>query len=98
MLKDGVFFAAHQLYGITVKQRTDLPWSTTSTSASGRFSDGDGSTIGLIYMDYFARETKHGGAWMDSIVDQSDLLGLRPVIVNVLGIPARGWSAGAADV
>jgi peptidyl-dipeptidase Dcp len=49
--------------------------------------DADGSTIGLIYTDYFARESKHGGAWMDSFVDQSDLLGTKAVVVNVLNIP-----------
>ena len=86
VLKDGVFFAAHQLYGITVKQRTDLPVYNPDVRVWEIF-DGDGSTIGLIYTDYFARESKHGGAWMDSFVDQSDLLGLRPVIVNVLNIP-----------
>jgi peptidyl-dipeptidase Dcp len=49
--------------------------------------DADGSTIGLIYIDPFARESKHGGAWMNSFVDQSDLLGEKPVVCNTLNIP-----------
>jgi peptidyl-dipeptidase Dcp len=86
VLKDGVFFAANKMYGVTVKQRTDLPVYDPDVRVWEMF-DADGTTIGLIYTDYYARESKHGGAWMDSFVDQSDLLGTRPVIVNVLNIP-----------
>ncbi|MCX5746508.1 MAG: M3 family metallopeptidase, partial [Proteobacteria bacterium] len=86
VLKDGVFFAAKQLYGVTFKQRTDLPVYQPDVRVWEIF-DADGSTIGLFYTDYFARESKHGGAWMDSFVDQSDLLGGKPVIVNVLNVP-----------
>ncbi|HVV84071.1 MAG TPA: M3 family metallopeptidase [Kofleriaceae bacterium] len=86
VLNDGVFFAAHQLYGLTFKQRTDLPVYQPDVRVYEVF-DADGSTIGLIYLDYFARESKHGGAWMDSFVDQSDLRGRKAVVVNVLNVP-----------
>ena len=86
VLKDGVFFAAHQMYGVTFKQRTDLPVYEPNVRVWEVF-DADGSTIGLIYTDYFARESKHGGAWMNSLVDQSELLGRKPVVINVLNIP-----------
>jgi peptidyl-dipeptidase Dcp len=86
VLKDGVFYAANKLYGVTFKQRTDLPVYQPDVRAWEVF-DADGSTIGIIYTDYFARESKHGGAWMDSLVDQSDLLGEKPVVCNTLNIP-----------
>ncbi len=86
VLKDGVFFAANKLYGVTFKQRTDLPVYQPDVRVWEVF-DADGSTIGLIYTDYFARESKHGGAWMNSLVDQSDLLGQKAVVCNVLNIP-----------
>ena len=70
VLQDGVFFAAHQMYGVTFKQRTDLPVYDPDARVFEVF-DADGSTIGLIYTDYFARASKQGGAWMDSFVDQS---------------------------
>jgi peptidyl-dipeptidase Dcp len=86
VLKDGVFFAAHQMYGVTIKQRTDLPVYEPDVRAWEVF-DADGSSIGLLYTDYFARESKHGGAWMNSYNDQSTLLGEKPVVSNVLNIP-----------
>ncbi|WP_414636602.1 M3 family metallopeptidase [Arenimonas sp.] len=86
VLKDGVFFAAHQMYGVSFKQRTDLPVYDPDARVWEVF-DADGSSIGLIYTDYFARDSKQGGAWMDSLVDQSDLLGLKPVVINELNIP-----------
>ncbi|MFT3699415.1 MAG: M3 family metallopeptidase [Kofleriaceae bacterium] len=86
VLKDGVFFAAHQLYGVTVKPRTDLPVYHPDVRAFEVF-DADGSSIGIIYIDYFARESKHGGAWMNSYNDQSDLLNEKPVVSNCLNIP-----------
>jgi peptidyl-dipeptidase Dcp len=85
VLKDGVFFAAHQMYGVTFKQRTDLPVYNPDTRVWEVF-DADGSTIGLIYTDYFARESKQGGAWMDVFVDQNDLFGTKPVVYNELNI------------
>ena len=86
VLKDGVFYAANKLYGVTFKQRTDLPVYQPDVRVWEVF-DADGSTIGLIYTDYFARESKHGGAWMNSLVDQSDLLNEKPVVCNTLNIP-----------
>ncbi len=86
VLQDGVFFAAHQMYGVTIKPRLDLPGYESDVKAWEVF-DADGSTIGLLYTDYFARESKHGGAWMNQLNDQSDLLGERPVVINTLNIP-----------
>ena len=86
VLKDGVFFAAHQMYGVTVKPRPDLPVYQPDVRA-WEISDADGSSIGIIYTDYFARESKHGGAWMNSYNDQSDLLNEKPIVSNVLNIP-----------
>ena len=91
VLKDGVFFAANKMYGVTFKQRTDLPVYNPDVRVWEMF-DADGSTIGLLYTDYYARESKRGGAWMDSFVDQTNLLGTKAVVVNVLNIakPADG--------
>jgi peptidyl-dipeptidase Dcp len=86
VLKDGVFFAAHQMYGVSFKQRTDLP-TYNPDARVWEVLDADGSTIGLIYTDYFARDSKRGGAWMDSLVDQTDLMGTKPVVINELNIP-----------
>ena len=86
VLKDGVFYAAHQMYGVSFKQRTDLPVWTPDVRAWEVF-DKDGSTIGIFYTDYYAREGKRGGAWMSSFVDQSDLMGFKPVIYNQLNVP-----------
>jgi len=86
VLKDGVFFAAHELYGLSFKQRTDLPVYHPDVQVYEVFG-ADGTTVGLIYMDYYARETKHGGAWMNSFVDQSELLGRKPVVTNTLNVP-----------
>ncbi|MFO0723323.1 MAG: M3 family metallopeptidase [Myxococcota bacterium] len=86
VLKDGVFFAAHQLYGVSFKERTDLPKYQPDVRIF-EVLDADGSTIGMIYLDYFARESKRGGAWMDSFVDQNELLGTKAVVVNVTNAP-----------
>jgi len=86
VLRDGVFFAAHQMYGVTIKPRTDLPVYHPDVRAWEVF-DADGTSIGILYTDYFARESKHGGAWMNSYNDQSALLGEKPVVSNVLNIP-----------
>lgn len=86
VLNDGVFFAAHQMYGVTVKPRTDLPVYHPDVRAFEVF-DADGSSIGLIYFDFYARESKHGGAWMNSYNDQSFLLNEKPVVSNVHNIP-----------
>ena len=86
VLKDGVFFAAHKLYGLNFKERTDLPVYQPDVRVFEVFNE-DGSQLGLFLMDYFARSTKQGGAWMNSMVDQSALFGTMPVVTNNLNIP-----------
>ena len=94
MLHDGVFFAANKLYGVTFKERHDLPVYNPDVRVFEVF-DKDGKSLAIFYGDYFQRANKQGGAWMDSFVDQSSLLGTHPVIVNVLNIqkPAAGQPA-----
>jgi len=82
VLKNGVFYAATQLYGITFKERTDLPVYHKDVKVFELF-DKDGSAMGLFYCDYFKRDNKNGGAWMDNMVGQSKLFGTKPVIFNV---------------
>ena len=94
VLNDGVFFAANKLYGITFKPRPDLPVYHPDVRAWEVF-DADGKSIALYYGDYYQRASKSGGAWCESFVDQSRLLGTRPVIVNNLNFtkPAPGEKA-----
>jgi peptidyl-dipeptidase Dcp len=86
VLKDGVFFAATQLYGITFTERKDLPVYHPDVRVF-EVKDADGKALGLILLDYFKRDNKQGGAWMDTFVDQTSLLGTLPVIVNNLNVP-----------
>ncbi|SEG17906.1 peptidyl-dipeptidase Dcp [Actinacidiphila yanglinensis] len=94
VLRDGVFHAAHEVYGITVTERPDLVGYHPDVRVFEVF-DADGSGIGLFLIDFFARPTKRGGAWMNALVQQSHLLGDRPVIVNNhnIGKPAPGEPA-----
>ena len=94
VLQDGVFFAANQLYGLTFKERKDLPVYQEDVRVFD-VMDQDGSQIGLFYCDYFKRDNKSGGAWMSNIVEQSKLLGTKPVIYNVCNFtkPAAGQPA-----
>jgi len=94
VLTDGVFYAANQLYGITFKRRTDLPVYQPDVMVYEVF-DKDGSQLGLMYFDYFKRDNKSGGAWMNNFVGQSKLLGTKPVIYNVANFtkPAAGQPA-----
>lgn len=85
VLQDGVFFAATQLYGITFSERKDLP-TYTSTVRVFEVKDADGSTVGIFVVDWFRRDNKQGGAWMENLVDQAHLLGTTPVIVNNLNL------------
>ena len=91
VITDGVFFAATSLYGITFHQRPDLQAYHPDVRI-WEVRDGDGTGLGLFLGDYYARESKRGGAWMNSLVDQSELLGTRPVVINTLNIskPAPG--------
>jgi peptidyl-dipeptidase Dcp len=86
VLKNGVFFTMNKLYGISFRERFDLPVYHQDVRTFDVL-DRDGSQIGLFYADYFKRDTKNGGAWMNSFVDQSKLLHEQPVIVNCLNIP-----------
>ena len=86
VLFNGLFFAASQVYGITVKERFDLPTYQEDVRVFDVF-DHDGSTLGLFVFDAYARESKRGGAWMNQYVAQSRLLGKRPVVANHLNIP-----------
>jgi len=83
---DGVFYAATQLYGITFKERHDLPVYQPDVRVFEVF-DADGSPLALLMLDYYARPSKRGGAWMNEYISQSGLLGLKPVVANQLNIP-----------
>ncbi|MEO5959586.1 MAG: M3 family metallopeptidase [Opitutaceae bacterium] len=86
VLQDGVFFAATKLYGVTFKERKDLPVYEPSVRVFEIF-DADGSPMALFLSDNYARPSKRGGAWMNTYVDQSGLFALKPVIANHLNIP-----------
>lgn len=94
VLQNGVFYAANQLYGLTFKERHDIPVYQKDVRVFDVI-DKDGSQIGLFYCDYFKRDNKSGGAWMDNMVGQSKLLGTKPVIFNVCNFtkPADGQPA-----
>ena len=94
VLENGVFYAANQLYGITFKERHDLP-VYDKTMRTFEVFNADGSQLALFYCDYFKRDNKQGGAWMNSMVDQSKLLGTKPVVINVANFapPAPGEPA-----
>ena len=94
VLHDGVFFAANKLYGITFKERKDLPVYNPDVRVF-EVSDANGKSLALFYADYFQRANKDGGAWQDSFVDQSNLLGTKPVVVNVCNFtkPSPGQPA-----
>ena len=94
VLKDGVFYAANQLYGITFKERHDIPVYQPDVRVFD-VMDKDGSQLGMIYFDYFKRDNKSGGAWMSNWVQQSKLLGTKPVVYNVANFtkPAPGQPA-----
>jgi peptidyl-dipeptidase Dcp len=86
VLVDGVLFAAHELYGLSFKERKDLPTYQEDVRVFEVF-DTDGSPHGLFLVDWYARSNKRGGAWMNSFVEQARLLGTKPVVVNNLNIP-----------
>jgi peptidyl-dipeptidase Dcp len=86
VLESGVFYAANQLYGITFKERKDLPVYQPDVRVF-EVSDADGKPLALFYCDYFKRDNKDGGAWMGSFVRQSKVLGTLPVVYNVANVP-----------
>ncbi|HEV2702225.1 MAG TPA: M3 family metallopeptidase [Steroidobacteraceae bacterium] len=86
VVKDGVFYSAHELYGLTFNERTDLPVYHPDVRIFEVF-DKDGAALALFVADYFARDSKQGGAWMSNFVRQTRLLGLKPVVANNLNVP-----------
>src|SRR6266567_4221946 len=86
ILVDGVFFAAGKLYGLTFKERHDLPVYQPDVRVWEMY-DADGQPLALFLGDYYARPSKRGGAWMTAYVQQSGLFGTRPVVANHLNIP-----------
>jgi peptidyl-dipeptidase Dcp len=94
VLKDGVFFAANQMYGLTFKERKDIPPYQPDVRVFEVF-DQDGKSLALWYADYFARPSKSGGAWEDTFVDETELLDTHPVVFNVANFtkPAAGQPA-----
>ncbi|MGX9719943.1 M3 family metallopeptidase [Stenotrophomonas acidaminiphila] len=86
VLENGVFFAAGKEYGLSFKQRTDLPVYHDDVTVYDVF-DADGSQLAIFIFDPYARESKRGGAWMNSYVSQSALTGNKPVVANHLNIP-----------
>ncbi|HIE60890.1 MAG TPA: M3 family peptidase [Microbacterium sp.] len=85
VLQDGVFRAATQLHGITFTERPDLPGYHPDVRVFEVFN-ADGSALGLYLLDLYTRDSKRGGAWMNSIVSQSQLRGTAPVVVNNLNV------------
>jgi len=86
VLIDGVFFAAGKLYGLTFKERKDIPVYQPDVRVF-EVSDKDGKPLAMFLMDYYARPSKRGGAWMNEYVSQSALKGFKPVVANHLNIP-----------
>ncbi|MFI5337218.1 MAG: M3 family metallopeptidase, partial [Opitutales bacterium] len=86
VLFDGVFYAAEKFYGLTFRERHDLPVYEPTVRVFDVF-DTDGSQLAVFIGDYYARANKNGGAWMSAYVSQSGLLGTQPVIANHLNIP-----------
>ena len=86
VLVNGVFYAATGLYGITFKERKDIPVWQPDVRVF-QVDDADGKPLALFYCDYFKRDNKNGGAWMSSFVTQSSLRGTLPVVFNVANLP-----------
>ncbi len=86
VLENGVFFAAHKLYGLSFKERKDLPVYLPDIRVFEVFEE-NGDALALFIVDYYARSNKRGGAWANAYVAQSGLFGTKPVIANHLNIP-----------
>ena len=86
VLVNGVFFAAQKVYGLTFKERTDLPVYHPDVKVWQVFEE-DGTPLALFIQDFYARESKRGGAWMNAYVSQSQLMGTQPVVANHLNVP-----------
>ncbi|MBS0481235.1 MAG: M3 family metallopeptidase [Proteobacteria bacterium] len=94
VLENGVFFAANQLYGLSFKKRSDIPVYHPDVTVY-QVNDADGSELALFYFDPWKRDNKQGGAWMSNFVNQTTLLGTKPVVFNVENFikPAAGQPA-----
>ncbi len=94
VLQNGVFYAANQLYGIRFKERHDIPVYHPDVRVF-EVTDADGQPLALFYADFYKRDSKSGGAWMDVYVEQNGLTGTRPVVFNVCNFskPAAGQPA-----
>lgn len=94
VLEKGVFFAAEKLYGLTFKERKDIPIYHDDVLVYELFEE-NGDALGLFYGDFFSRPSKRGGAWMSNFVTQSKLYNKKPVIYNVCNYPkpAEGEAA-----
>ncbi|WP_308464873.1 M3 family metallopeptidase [Rathayibacter soli] len=86
VLRDGVFFAAQRLYGITFSERTDLVAYHPDARVFEVFNE-DGSPLGLYVLDLYTRDSKRGGAWMNPLISQSRLLDNPTVVLNNLNVP-----------
>lgn len=86
VLHDGVFYAANQLYGLTFKERKDIPVYQPDVRVF-EVLDADGSSLALFYIDFFVRPTKQGGAWTAAFVSQNRLIGTKPVVTNTENFP-----------
>ena len=86
VLQDGVFFAATELYGVTFTERPDLV-AYHPDARIFEVSDADGTGVGLYVLDLYTRDSKRGGAWMNPLISQSDLLQHPVVVVNNLNVP-----------
>ncbi|GAA6139515.1 M3 family metallopeptidase [Arenicella sp. 4NH20-0111] len=86
VLVNGVFYAAEKVYGLTFKERPDLPTYHPDVKVWEVF-DADGSTLALFIEDFYARQSKRGGAWMNAYVPQSGLMETQPVVANHLNVP-----------
>src|SRR5689334_21805103 len=94
VLEDGVFYAANQLYGLTFKERKDIPtWNPDMRVFD--VADADGKPLAIFMVDPWKRDNKNGGAWMSNLVNQSYLRGTKPVVYNVYNLtkPAAGQPA-----
>jgi peptidyl-dipeptidase Dcp len=86
VLHNGVFYAANRLYGLSFKPRPDLPLYHPDARAWEVF-EADGTPLGIFIGDFYARDSKRGGAWMNSYVAPSGLFGTRPVVANHQNVP-----------
>ena len=86
VLRDGVFYAATKLYGVTFTERTDIPAYHPDVRVF-EVTDESGEAVGLYTLDLYTRDSKRGGAWMNSLISQSELLGHPVIVTNNLNVP-----------